>query len=44
MLPMIVEERTIELNEWLEKYNEVIKEEIRNIDDFVAKVRYIKEI
>ena len=44
ILPNIIEDRTFYLNNWLTKYNEVIKQEVKNIDDFVNKVKYIKEI
>jgi len=44
ILPEIMEERTNFMNNWLNKYNEVIEEEVKNIDDFVNKVKCIREI
>ena len=33
ILPEIMEERTNFMNNWLNKYNEVIEEEVKNIDN-----------
>ena len=44
MLPGIIIQRTEDLNSWLKKYRRVMKEEVKNIDDFIRTIRYMKEI
>jgi hypothetical protein len=39
-----VEERINFVNSWFNRYNEMIEGEVKNIDDYIRKVKYIKEI